>query len=201
MSLQTYSDLQSAIAGWIARNDLTSNIPDFIAIFEAVANRRLRLRQQELSVTLTPVSAVVPIPVDYLTWRRLTWTGSTPRELEYVHPTYLHALYPNPDQGLPRVFTIEGQTLTVRPSDDTPLTFDYFQKIPSLSITNTTNWLMTAAPDLYLWGSLCETHGFVKDYEALSAWAARRDQLFEELDQFDAKTRGPAAIRVLGYTP
>ena len=81
MTIQTYSDLQTAIASWIARADLSSNIPDFIALFESVANRRLRLRQQESAATLTPSSGVAALPADYLAWRRVTWAGATPREL------------------------------------------------------------------------------------------------------------------------
>ncbi len=72
MTIQTYADLQSAVAGWIARADLGPNIPDFIALFESVANRRLRLRQQEAAATLAPSAGVAPLPADYLAWRRVT---------------------------------------------------------------------------------------------------------------------------------
>ena len=201
MTIQTYSDLQSAIANWIARADLGSNIPDFIALFESAANRRLRLRQQEATATLTPSSGVAALPADYLAWRRVTWTGQFPRELEYVHPSCLHALYPTLPTGAPRLFTIEGGSLTVAPSDSTALTFDYFQKIPALSNTNTSNWLVAAAPDLYLFGALAEAHGFVKDTESLGLWKSRRDELFDELDRLDVKTRGQSGIRVIGPTP
>ena len=201
MTIQTYSDLQSAIAAWIARADLGPNIPDFIALFESAANRRLRLRQQESAATLVPASAVATLPADYLAWRRVTWTGQVPLELEYVHPSYLHALYPTLPAGTPRLFTIEGGSLTVAPSSDTALTFDYFQKIPSLSNSNTSNWLLAAAPDLYLFGALAEAHGFVKDAESLALWKARRDELFDELERLDVKTRGQSGIRVIGPTP
>jgi hypothetical protein len=201
MTIQTYSDLQSAIANWIARADLATNIPDFIALFESAANRRLRLRQQESAVTLAPSSGVATLPADYLAWRRLTWTGQFPRELEYVHPSYLHALYPTLPTGAPRLFTIEGGNLTVAPTDSTALTFDYFQKIPALSSTTTSNWLLATAPDLYLFGALAEAHGFVKDAESLALWKSRRDELFDEIERLDTKTRGPSGIRVVGPTP
>jgi hypothetical protein len=201
MTIQTYSDLQTAIATWIARADLAANIPDFIALFESVANRRLRLRQQEAAAALTPSSGVASLPADYLAWRRVTWTGQFPRELEYVHPSYLHALYPTLPAGTPRLFTIEGGTLTLAPSDNTALTFDYFQRIPALSNTNTSNWLLATAPDLYLFGALAEAHGFVKDTESLALWKSRRDELLDELDRLDVKTRGQSGIRVIGPTP
>jgi hypothetical protein len=201
MTIQTYSDLQSAIANWIARTDLSANIVDFIALFESAANRRLRLRQQEATAALTPSLSVATLPADYLAWRRVTWTGQFPRELEYVHPSYLHALYPTLPAGTPRLFTIEGGNLTVAPSDSSVLAFDYFQRIPALSNTSTSNWLLAAAPDLYLFGALAEAHGFVKDAESLALWKSRRDELFEELDRLDVKTRGQAGIRVIGPTP
>jgi hypothetical protein len=131
----------------------------------------------------------------------VTWTGSTPRELEFAHPSYLHALYPLAAQGNPRLFTIEGATLTVRPSDDTALTFDYFQKIVALSNAAPSNWLLAAHPDLYLTGALAEALFFVKDYETAAAYAGKRDALFDELERLDSFTRGPAAIRAMGYTP
>jgi hypothetical protein len=201
MTIQTYTDLQAAIANWIARADLTANIPDFIALFEAVANRRLRLRQQESAASLTPSAGVAALPADYLAWRRVTWTGQFPRELEYVHPSYLHALYPTLPADIPRLFTIEGGNLTVAPTDSTTLTFDYFQKIPALSSTSPSNWLLASAPDLYLFGSLAEAHGFVKDADSLALWKSRRDELLDEVERLDVKTRGPAAIRVIGATP
>lgn len=201
MTIASYSDLQTAIASWLARSDLTANIPDFIMIFEAVANRRLRTRQQELTATLTPSAGVATLPSDYLAWRRVTWTGSVPREMEYVHPSYLHALYPTLPAATPRLFTIEGSNLTVAPTDNTALTFDYFQKIAALSNSNTSNWLLAAYPDLYLFGSLAEAHGFVKDPDSLQLWAGRREAIFDEVEKLDAKTRGPSAIRVMGACP
>lgn len=201
MSFTDYSSLQAAVASWIARDDLTSNIPDFITLFETGANRRLRVRQQELTATLTPSGGVATLPSDYLSWRRVTWTGSSPRELEYVHPTYLHALFPTLAQGDPRYFTIEGSNLTVAPSDNTSLTFDYFQKVASLSNSNTTNWLLTAYPDLYLAGTLTEAYAFMKDPDNMVLWGTRRDGIFDQIDKLDAQTKRPSAIRVMGACP
>ena len=45
MSLSTYSDLQTSIANYLARSDLTSQIPDFITFAENRLRRELRIRQ------------------------------------------------------------------------------------------------------------------------------------------------------------
>lgn len=53
MALTTYSDLQSAVASYLARSDLTSQIPDFIRLAEIRLRRELRIRQMLRSVTTT----------------------------------------------------------------------------------------------------------------------------------------------------
>src|SRR5215467_336640 len=105
MSITTYAELQTAIGNWLDHSLFTARIPEFIALFEAAANRRLRVRQQEVTTTLTPSSGAVALPSDYLSWRRVTWTGSARGELQYVHPSYLQAAYPTSPSDTPRIFT------------------------------------------------------------------------------------------------
>ena len=207
MPIQTYADLQAAVADWLARADLSVRIPDFVMLFETVANRRLRVREQEAMVTLAPAGGIATLPADYLAWRRVTWTGSAPRELEYVHPSYLHALFPTLPPGSPRYFAIENGILTLGPADDTALTFDYFQKIPALAALAAqnppagANWLIAAHPDVYLFGALAEAYAYAKDPDNMTLWGGRRDAIFDEIERLDAKTRAPAAVRVMGPTP
>ena len=44
MALNNYSNLQTSIANFLARDDLTTEIVDFIALTEADFNRRLRIQ-------------------------------------------------------------------------------------------------------------------------------------------------------------
>src|SRR2546429_1149395 len=130
MAITTYSELQAAIGNWLDHSLFAARTPEFIALFEAAANRRLRVREQEAATTLMPSSGAAALPADYLAWRRVTWTGSPRVELQYVHPSYLQAAYPSTPSARPRVFSIEGSVLKIRPVDATALEFDYFQKIP-----------------------------------------------------------------------
>lgn len=199
MSVTTYAELQTAIGTWLARSDLTTT--DYITMFEAFANRKLRVRQMEASTTLTPSSGSATLPTDFLQARRVTWLGDTRVELEYVHPSYLQAAYPNTGEGTPTVYTIENATLKVRPVSDTNLEFNYWQKIPVLSVSNTTNWLLTAHPDLYLFGSLFEASMALADDDRAALWKGRRDEILEEIASLGRKTQGGGAIKVFGPTP
>ena len=55
MALATYSDLKTTIANYLARSDLTSQIPDFITLAENRLRRELRIRQMLKVVTASTV--------------------------------------------------------------------------------------------------------------------------------------------------
>lgn len=156
MTIATYTDLQAELGNWLDHSLFSARYPTFIHLFEATANRKLRVKEMEALATLTPaVDGTVALPSDYLAYRRCTWTGSARNELRYVQPSYLQAAYPTRPADVPRFFSIENLTLKVMPLDSTPVELGYFQKIPTLA-SNPTNWLLTAHPDLYLFGSMVE---------------------------------------------
>ena len=68
MSILNYSDLQSTIASYLARTDLTVQIPDFIQLAETRLRRDLRIRQMLKVVTTatTPSDSTVELPSDFL---------------------------------------------------------------------------------------------------------------------------------------
>lgn len=199
MALDTYANLQTSMSGWLGNSLNAASYSDMVTIFEACANRRLRVRQQEATAVIAMTSGAGTLPTDYLMWRRVKWPGSVAADLEYVEPSWMQNMYPTAASGTPQVFTIEGSTITVRPSDDTSLTFQYFQKIAALS--GTLNWLFLAHPDLYLFGSLCEAELFGVNDERAPMWKARRDEVFDEIEKLSNKSRGGGAMRVMGPTP
>src|SRR5690242_12397897 len=104
MSITDYSSLQTAVGSWLARDDLSATIPDFITLFEAEANRKLRVRQMMVTNVTTPSSGQFPLPDDYLQWVRVTYVGSSDkRNLEYVHPSYLQSQFPDTPSSTPCV--------------------------------------------------------------------------------------------------
>jgi hypothetical protein len=208
MAITTYSELQAAVQAWLARSDLAANVPDFIALFEAAANRRLRVRQMQAAVNLVTVNGSAALPSDYLEWKRVTWLGTPTRELSYVDPDWSVARYPAFPAanlaalpGLPNDFTIELSALRIRPVDDTGTQLVYYQKIPALSDAAPTNWLLGASPDAYLAGALAEAKTFVEDFDGAQVWLARRDTAFAEIERLDRATQARASIRPTGPTP
>lgn len=198
MPFSNYSELKASIADYLARDDLTSQIVDYITLFEAAAARKLKVRPMETSTTLTPSSGTASLPAGYLGWRRVTWNGTPNIELTYVHPTTLRTTYDS-SSGTPNWFTIESSSLIVRPSDDTSITFDYFAK--NAAVSGSLNWLYTNHPDIYLFGALTEAYTMLKDFDTAAIWKTRRDGVFEEISAQNFNEQGGLAVRVVGVTP
>lgn len=205
MAITTYSELQSAITNWLGgRSDIAAaRITECIALFEASANRRLRVQQMETATALTPSGGGVGIPADYLAIREIAQSASPFTTLEYAEPRWLDARFPGYPTGSGVYYTIVAGGISVYPQDDTVLNVVYFQKIAALSIIDTTNWLLTAHPDLYLFGSLCELELFLGNDNRAPLWIQRRDAIYDEIEKLNNRTRynSGAGIQIMNATP
>jgi hypothetical protein len=108
MSFATYSDLQTSIANYLARSDLTSIIPDFITLAENRLRRELRIRQMLKSVTTSTVSgdATVELPSDFLEIRDFVVMTNPIQPLSYSSPSSLSNDLRTSEVGVPLSYTI-----------------------------------------------------------------------------------------------
>ena len=76
MAISTYATLQTAVANWLDRSDLTDRIPEFIDLAEARINRALRIRLMENVKVISLVGGIkrYPLPSDYLQLRSIKFT-------------------------------------------------------------------------------------------------------------------------------
>lgn len=199
MPYTTFEELKTELTNYLGNSLHSGNYNDFVTLFEASACRKLHVRENTTTATVTMSSGSGTLPTDFLSAKRVTWTGSTAVELEYVHPTYLRALYLTTDAGTPNHYTIEGGSIVVRPVDATSLQLLYVQK--TAAVSGTLNWLFTKHPDAYLFGSLCEAEAFGVNDERAAFWKLRRDECFSEIEKQEFNSRGPMAVRTFGATP
>lgn len=161
MALSSYDDLVSSIQNWMFdRPDLASMCGDFIALAEADMNQKLRTRNQLKTAALTVDGAgKASLPSDYLSFRQVTMSNDPNRNLELVVPPFSLGHI----SGLPRYFSIDGGTMSVMPASSDGVQFIYYAKIPPLSQSNPTNWLLEKAANLYLYGSCKHAGIFMGD--------------------------------------
>jgi hypothetical protein len=213
MSISTYSELQAAVENWLAREDLADRIPEFIALAEAKFNRELYVRQMETRSTtdtdpLDDEPEFVSLPSDFQSMRRvrLSSVQGKPR-LSFLSGTQADEFrYGVADgAGQPAYFTIIGSELELIPTPDDEYTVEmvYRKNIPALA-SNSTNWLLTLAPDAYLYGALMEAEAYIQNDPRIAVWLAGLSSAVNSLNslgQTSSYNSGPVVMRVGGVTP
>jgi hypothetical protein len=189
MSITNYSELQASVASWLNRGDLSASITDFITLAESQLNRDLQARFMDTKTTLPTVVGVktVVLPTDMLEIRRLQVAGTYNQPLSYRSPDELSVDFSDNSSGQPVVFTVVGANAELAPIPDAiySLELTYRQRIPALSVSNTTNWLLTNWPDAYLWASLLAATPFIMNDERLATWGQLYAQAVEGINGVD----------------
>lgn len=189
MALTTYNELKTSVADWLNRTDLTAVVPDFISLAEAQIERALRTRQMIVRATASIDTEYSAVPADFLETKsiKLNTNPVTSMQFESIDAmdqlkatTYIAA-------GQPRYFSIVGGQIRVLPVPDATYTAEltYYAKLTKLSSTNATNWLLTQAPDVYLYGSLMQAAPYLKEDERITIWATMYARGLEELQIAD----------------
>ena len=82
--LSNYDELSAAVAKWLHRKDLTTQIPDFIALAESRMNAEIRSREQEvvLALTASGANATIDLPLDMVEMRRIRVASDPVRVLK-----------------------------------------------------------------------------------------------------------------------
>lgn len=167
MAIGTFAELKTAIANFLARDDLTDRIPEFISLAEARMGRELGTRSQtkRATATLTAGDAFVSLPTDLRSIRQIKLNTSPIEVLEYYTPISLDTRYSSNSTGKPRGYSIIGSEVKFAPTPDSSYTAEivYGEGIDELSDSNTSNIILTRHPDAYLYGSLASAGVYLMD--------------------------------------
>ena len=191
MSFTTYAELQTTIAEYLARSDLTTQIPDFIRLAEVRLRRDLRIRQMLTSTSLTCTSgtATVTIPSDFLEVKDFVVTGNPVRPLNYESPSLFSRNSRSMDAGKPLDYTVLASTFKLAPIPDSNYTLSLVYSIapPFLSTSNTSNTFLTVCPDLLLYASLLEAEPYLMNDARINTWGTMFDRAMSSLTRSDEK--------------
>lgn len=190
MAITTYSELQTAIASRLHRDDLTAEIPDFITFAEARLNRELRITGM-ISVDATSSfvagTKAYAVPSDFLSAKSVQVNGDPVRLLEQTTPDIANAQYPESATSKPYLFSRIGGSLYYYPTPDSTYTYQltYYAKPTALSDSNTSNFYLTDVPDLLLYAALIYGADHVEDEGKLNKYVAVYDRLKQEIMDAD----------------
>ena len=205
MSLSTYSDLQTSIANYLARSDLTSQIPDFITFAENRLRRELRIRQMLKSVTTATVSGdnTIEIPADFLQVRDFVVMTNPIQPLSYSSPSALSNDPRASEVGVPLSYTILASEFQLAPAPDGIYTLKmlYFAAPPYLSSSNTSNVFLNIAPDGLLYGALVEAEPYLMNDARINTWGTMYDRAIGSLTKSDEEGQYSGVPLAMKLTP
>ena len=186
MDFDTYDGLAEAIASALMRDDLTDQIPLFIRLAETSISRSLRISDMETIATATlDENGEVGLPADFveLIDARVganTWGSLTPITLSQQMRDY--GLLSG---GVGSNYVVTGNTISTFPaSGEGDITIVYYAKLPALTPGNG-NWLLTKAPDVYLYGSLKHWAPWLEDDNRIQVWEGLYQQALSEVRRTD----------------
>ena len=189
MAFTSYSDLKTAIAGYLARTDLTSQIPDFIHLCEVRLRRDLRIRQMLKSVTTATTASdeTVELPSDFLEIRDFIVTGNPVQPLTYMSPSLFSRNARSMESGKPIDYTILANDFQLAPIPDSAYTLKmlYFAAPTFLSDSNTSNVFLANCPDVLLYGSLIEAEPYLMNDARVNTWGTMFDRALASINRSD----------------
>lgn len=201
--ISDYATLVTAVGDYLARADLSGFIPNFIQNCEAKLNRELRISAMETALSTTISSGVAALPADYAELRfAYVVSGGQALHLKPLAIEDLYTKYPTRSaSGVPKFIARQGSNFVFGPyPDDTySIAGTYYAKFAALSVSNTTNWLITDAPDLLLYGALLEAMPFLEDDSRIAVWQNFYMNAFmsvQNADKAQKNSGGVLAVRV-----
>lgn len=199
MALSSYSELKTAIANWGKRSDLTDVIPDFITNAENEIYRDLRVSAMEAALNVMIDGVLVAIPSDYIELKNAYVENDSSKQLERVTLAWLRKNKSN-YTGVPK-YIARNRTNFILGPVSSDLYFDddyvdpgyaayavkgtYYKRLAALSDSNTSNWLITNAPDLILAACLVQLGDYTLNDAMSAKWQAKMDAKIYKLNKQD----------------
>lgn len=194
MAITTYSELQTAVGNWLSRSDQTSRVTEYIALCEAKLQRELRTLDMETKISSVSIaSEYATVPADFLQVRSFKLDATRRQPLRYMADDLMSENYDAAATDSPRFYNVQSNLFRFAPVPDATYsaTLVYYAKIPALSNSNTTNWVLTNHPDVYLYGSLLEaTAGPIQfDADTVTKWKSAYDMAVMSINGAASRNR------------
>jgi len=191
MPFTTYTDLKTSIANYLARTDLTSQIPDFITLAENRLRRELRMRQMLKLVYATTIAneSTLSLPIDFLEIRDLHLNNTPITALQYLSPSVFYRNADVTTVGVPSKYTVLANDFQFAriPDSEYNVRMLYYAAPTYLSDSNTSNVFLVNCPDALLYASLGEAEPYIMNDERLQTWAALYQKAVDTINRSDEK--------------
>lgn len=195
----TYSELQSHVADTLNRTDLTTPITTFIQMAEQSLNRDIRVRRLVDHGILSVTGDDTVLPSAFSSVESWYHDGPTFRgPIEIVNPDMIGQLKRRHGAtGTPAFAAIIEGVARYAPAPNGTFSteFVYWEKVPSLTVSATTNWLLDDHADIYIYAALAETAPYLKDDNRIQVWERQLEKRIEQLHRETEDERFSGTLR------
>ena len=200
--MNTYSELQSFVADFLARDDLTTQIRTFVRLAEQRMSRELDIALLETTTQLavTANATTTALPTDLRSIREVAKIVDGVRtNLSYLTPAQYDVRIRDAGQSATEFYTIVANNIKLAavPTADLTLELIYNEGVAQLSDTATSNTLLTRHGDCYLHGTLKAAFDFLQDEQRSIYHDAQFTRCLAEIDRDSNKQRyGNADLQI-----
>jgi hypothetical protein len=208
VALANYDELIDTISDYLLRDD---QVDTFIRLAEVRAERLTSLRQrwteQEITgLSMTAGDKVLTMPTGMIEVRWISINTQPKSFLRVVGPERSDSYDAWFQPGVPRGMKLVGLDIHLSPPPDAdyPYTISGYYGITPLSEAEPVNWLLTNAPDVYLYGALREAQPYLRKPDELRLYQQLSNEALKSLNRQEKRARlggGRLRMRPDVYTP
>lgn len=195
---KTYAQLVIDVGAYLHRTDLLSRVPNFIAWAENFLFRELSVKELMTSTALTISGGLVAMPSNVNSVSKVVVDSNGQRyTLDYSNV----ALEFSDTLTTPSFYTFENDAIRVaNAADGSVVTVFYTPKIDALSESNTSNWILENAYDLYLTASTLEGARYARNMPEMDRLTPLVSSLLDGVKRY-AERRGQPAMSGMQIKP
>lgn len=197
MAISNYTELQTFVAQWAHRSDLTSVMPDLIKIGESYLNRVIRTRAQDTVTDITASTSTreLAFPSRMLELCDLALVIDGRQEkLQQVGTESFFSMI-REESGRPYAYAVKDKIeFDCIPDSAYTVKCHYFK---SLDIaTDSTNFLLTNYPDAYLFATMAALQSYTKSDP--SYYLGLMDKVVATINTNEARSKSTTLITEFG---
>ena len=205
--MDNYTELKAFIADFLARDDLTTQIPTFVSLAEQRMSRELQIALLEATaqIAVSANASTADLPTDLRSIREVAMIDADNDRtvLEYVTPSQWNTRDQDANQTKTEFYTIVANQikLMATPSAAITLEITYNGGVAALSDAAPTNTMLIRHGDAYLHGSLKQAFDFLQDEQRSIYHDAQFTRCLAEIDRDSDKQRFGNDLQVRRSTP
>ena len=189
MAFTNYTSFVTVVENYLARTDLSSQIPDFIQLAQTRMSRDLRTEKmlKVATASITSGDGTVAVPSDMLEVREIHIQGNPVVRVAYQSPDLFFKDGLTTTSGISVFFTMLGSEFQFAPVPNGSQTVQilYYAQPTFISTTTASNLYLANYPDALLYATLAEAEPYLMNDNRIQTWSALYDRAMANIKTRD----------------